>query len=40
MKVFSDSIFRINIKGMKSKRIMFITEINCYFFDEYMVMTR
>jgi hypothetical protein len=32
---FSDHIFRINIKGDKSKRIMFITEINFHFFEEH-----
>lgn len=32
---FSDHIFRINIRGEKSKRIMFITESNFYFFEEH-----
>ncbi|CAD8165820.1 unnamed protein product [Paramecium pentaurelia] len=32
---FSDYIFRINIRGEKSKRIMFITESTFYFFEEH-----
>lgn len=39
-KCFSDSIFRIDAKGNKARRLLYITEFNVYIFDEKSLKVR